>query len=443
VGYQTLNGHRKFFFTFILLLSSCTVGTSTQLSETIVPAQITIELTSRIDEQNPAHTLSLFDKTDTPINPDMSATGSVELGSTAEPETPSLRLPEADSQLSPTGIPVTSQITESVPTSQLLPITSFTVDKLQQYAEIKYSPWEIVTALDISPDGVLLAVSAGDFIHLYIVETLELIVSFPIGAISHSIAFSPDGNWLVSGSRDGYARMWDVAAAFESRDDESVPVLKFEAHRKGVNSVVYDPSGDMFATGGNDAIARVWDTTTGEMKAIMIGGTFAVPEIAKTPGGNTLAVVNGDTVRLREIGSERIVGTFLADNSLYCISYNPSGTLLAAGDINNLIRIWDPEAAFRTGVDGYPQPVMEFSHSGIPDSYQALVWDLTFSPDNSLLVSAGGDKIVNIWEVVSGELSTSLKNHSKAVTSLVISADGHILVSGSLDGTVLLWGVVP
>jgi len=367
----------------------------------------------------------------------------MEPGSPEESEIPSALLPEADSPMSTIEILGTNPLAESIPTMQLLPVTSANVEKLRPLAQIIYSPWEIVTALDISPDGALLAVASGDFIHIYGIEKLELFDTFKIGAISHSIAFSPDGNWLVSGSRDGYARVWDVGAAVGSGNSDTVPVHEFEAHRKGVNSVVFDPSGDRFATGGNDAIARVWDTATGEMKAIMIGGTFAVPEIENTPGGNTLAVVNGDTVRLREIGSERIVGTFLAENSLYSISYNSSGTLLAAGDINNLIRIWDPEMAFRTGVDGYPEPVMEFNHNGIPDSYQALVWDLTFSPDDSLLISAGGDNSVNVWEIESGALKTVLENHSKAVTSLVMSEDGRLLVTGSLDATVQFWGVLP
>jgi WD40 repeat protein len=278
---------------------------------------------------------------------------------------------------------------------------------------------------------------------LYRVGTQELVASFHIGAISNSIDFSPDGNWLASGSRDGFTRTWDVESDLDPGGSGLRPFLEIEAHRKGVNSVAFDPSGDRLVSGGNDAVARVWDAGTGELLAIMIGGTFTVPDIAITPGGDTLAVVNGNVVRLREFGSERIVGTFLAETSLYCIAFNPSATLLAAGDINNTIRIWNPGEAFRSGVDGYPQPVMELKHNGTPESFHALIWRLTFSPDGGLLVSAGGDHMVHIWDLNTGDLKATLDQHTRGVTSLALSSDGRLLVTGSLDGTVQFWGVLP
>ncbi len=134
---------------------------------------------------------------------------------------------------------------------------------------------------------------------------------------------------------------------------QPLPYLEIEAHKKGVNSVVFDPSNRYLASGGNDAVARFWDLETGNKLGEMIGGTFAVPAIAFSPDGKTLAVVNGDAVRLREVGSERIIGTIQAEAPMFSIAYHPSGQWLATGSTDNRLDYWDPAQAFRTGLSKF------------------------------------------------------------------------------------------
>ncbi len=83
--------------------------------------------------------------------------------------------------------------------------------QLVQQHELRYTPWELVMAVAWSPDGANLAVSAGDHIHLYRTDSWERITSLYVGALTHSLAFSPQGGWLAAGSRDGKLRLWKVA----------------------------------------------------------------------------------------------------------------------------------------------------------------------------------------------------------------------------------------
>ncbi len=83
--------------------------------------------------------------------------------------------------------------------------------RLVQQHELRYTPWELVMAVAWSPDGTSLAVSAGDNIHLYRADSWERITTVYIGALTHSLAFSPQGGWLAAGSRDGNLRLWKVA----------------------------------------------------------------------------------------------------------------------------------------------------------------------------------------------------------------------------------------
>jgi WD40 repeat protein len=154
-------------------------------------------------------------------------------------------------------------------------------------------------------------------------------------------------------------------------------------------------------------------------------------------------VVNGGMVRLREVGAESILGSFLSETPLYSIAFSPDGDILAVGDINNQIRMWDPDEAFRTGVDQYPDPVIFSGHNGVDGNFSALIWDLDFNPEGELLASAGGDGSIRLWDVANGESLITLTGFERGVTCVGFSPDGRILASGSLDGTLRLWGIEP
>jgi WD40 repeat protein len=348
--------------------------------------------------------------------------------------------PETEIQKSPTLTPTAPG--EPRPSTSFEVISANNATQVTQISEIRFDSWDLVVSLAWSPNGKIIVLSSGGSVHLYEAGNLEPLASLNIGALTHSLAFSSDGNLLAAGSRDGFIRVWKLADLVGS--DFSVhPIITAEAHKKGVNALVFSPSDGLLATGGNDAVARLWDIDTGENIETMIGGTFTVPAIAFSPDGRVLAVVNGGMVRLREVGSESIVGSFLSETPLYSIAFTPDGDILAVGDINNQIRLWDPDEAFRTGVDQYPDPVMLSGHNGADGTFSALIWDLGFNPEGELLASAGGDGTIRLWDIANGESLITLTGFERGVTCVGFSPDGRILASGSLDGTLRFWGIEP
>jgi len=311
---------------------------------------------------------------------------------------------------------------------------------LELQHEIRFTPWELVTSLAWSPDGERLALAAGNAIFLYRTDTWEKIAQREISALTHGLSFSPDGFWLAAGSKDGNLRLWQTETL--SGEGARVTPLVFMAHRKGANDVRFVPDGNLLVSAGNDAIARLWDYQESKLVGMTIGGSFAVPSIDISPDGKTLAIVNGPLVRLREVSSERISGTFRADAPLFSVTFSPDGSLLAASGNDNLIRLWKTAETYRTANPRYPEPLLLTGHAGEPGTFRALVWQVVFSPDGQLLASSGGDGSIRLWEPASGRLLFTCAAHVRAVTDIAFSKNGELLASGGLDGSLKIWTVI-
>jgi WD40 repeat protein len=238
-----------------------------------------------------------------------------------------------------------------------------------------------------------------------------------------SVAFSPDGKTLATGSDDNSLRFWDAATG---REEAVLP-----GDRGAVSAVAFAHSGEFLVSGSAEGTVRIWDASTRQERPALRQRNGNVRRVAISPDDRTIALGNGTQgIELWDLPTRQLRQALPGHHAtIFALAFAPDGTTLAAGEANGQIRLWDPAAG--TERDSFP---------GDRLSVRALA----FAPDSQTLASAGsGD--VKLWKLATREHShepiTTLAGRGADLLSLVFSPDGLLLAAGSRDGSVLIWDV--
>ena len=233
-----------------------------------------------------------------------------------------------------------------------------------------------------------------------------------------SVAFSPDGSILASGSQDDTVKFWDVNTGREIRT--------LKGHAFDVTSVAFSPDGQTLASGSNDYTVKLWDVNTGREIRTLKGHSDNVTSVAFSSDGQTLASGSGgwdDTVRLWDVNTGRAIRTLRGQPN--DVAFSPDGRTLASASLD-IIKLWDVATGreIRT-LTGHTRGV----------------YSVSFSPDGNTLASGGSDNTLKLWDVNTGREIRTLTGHTDYVTSVAFSPNGKTLASGSWDSTVVLWAL--
>ncbi|QLE56224.1 trypsin-like peptidase domain-containing protein [Nostoc sp. TCL26-01] len=281
-----------------------------------------------------------------------------------------------------------------------------------------HSNW--VKSVAISPDGRTLASGSYDnTIKIWNIATGEEIRT--LNGHSYdvwSVAISPDGRTLASGSNDRTIKIWNIATG------EEIRTLK--GHSDWVWSVAISLDGRTLASGSRDETIKIWNIATGQEIRTLKGVFSWVRSVAISPDGRTLASGSDDrTIKIWNIATGQEIRTLNSHSgSVYSVAISPDGRTLASGSSDKTIKIWN----IATG-----QEIRTLNgHSNWVNS-------VAFSPDGRTLASGSNDKTIKIWNVVTGQEIRTLNGHSDSVRSVAFSPDGRTLASGSSDATIKIW----
>jgi WD40 repeat protein len=166
-----------------------------------------------------------------------------------------------------------------------------------------------------------------------------------------SIAFSPDGALLASGSYDGTIRLWRLAHSGRSGSHVQAHLIgaPLSGHTGGVTSVRFSPDGTILASGSQDGTIRLWDVAHQQpLGSPLTGHTASVYGVAFSPNGALLASGSDDaTIRLWDVARRQPLGLPLTGHSgsVYSVAFSPDGKLLASGSYDHTVRLWDVDIA--------------------------------------------------------------------------------------------------
>jgi WD40 repeat protein len=247
--------------------------------------------------------------------------------------------------------------------------------------------------------------------------------SAPDGSV-WSVAFSADGQSLLTGCRGQAACLWDAATG---------KLVRRYSH-PGLLSLAFTPDLKTIVTGGRDRTARLWDAGAGEVLRTFQPGESEVDTVAISPDGKTVLVGCERGIRVWDADSGRLIGRLEGHGRIPghrgCIvtatAFSPDGRTLATGGQDRTARLWD-------ATTGQPK--------GRPLQHQGLVRAVAFSPDGQTLATGGQDQTTRLWDVSTGALRVPPLFHQDVVSCLAFSADGRNLLTGSHDRTARLWDV--
>ncbi len=280
---------------------------------------------------------------------------------------------------------------------------------------------EEVTSVAFSPYGRLLASGSVDrTIKIWDVSSRQLKRTLTGHENSvESVAFSPDGHLLASGSADKTIKLWDVATGNLKQS--------LSGNGNSILAVAFGPKGRRLASGSWDGTIGIWNVESGELTRTLEGHAAPVNSVVFSPDGRLLASGSDDkTIELWDLASGEIVRTLTGhEGKVTCVDFSPDGRLLASGSGDTTVRIWD---------------VATGSVVRTLTGHKLWVRSVAFSPGGRMLASGSHDNTINIWDAKSWKKLQTLKGHQDDVESVVFNHDGEWLASGSADRTIILWG---
>jgi len=250
------------------------------------------------------------------------------------------------------------------------------------------------------------------------------------------VAVSPDKS-QVAATRGNQIHVYDATsgnhvrtlldAKLEGHDKKAVK----GAHVSLVESLAFSPDGKYLASGSYQEV-KLWDAKTGELRQTIKGFAERVVALAFSSDSKLLATGGGaptqeGELKVFDVASGKPVVDIKANvhsDTVFGVAFNADGTKLASCGADKFVKVFEmPSGKFLKAFEGHTHHVMAVGWKG----------------DGNFLASAGADNVVKVWDYVKGEQVRTINAHGKQVTALQFVGKGNQFVTCSGDQSVRMW----
>lgn len=289
-----------------------------------------------------------------------------------------------------------------------------------------------IRAVAYAPAGGMLAWARGINARTSMIELWDFAHGSRTGSIPthngtiRSLAFSPNGRLLLSGSADGAVQLWDAP----SGRPHGAPL--YNQGNVAINSVAFSPTGSWVAFNTVPSTVRLVNLTGGGASYNLDAPRGDVYAVAFSHDGSLVAASgDGKAIDVWAVQTRALRQTLVGhSDAVFALAFSSRGQLLASGSADDTIRLWNVSNGRRIGQ----------SLTG----HHGYVRTLAFAPGGRLLASGGADGTIRLWDLTVGaQIGQSQFEDTFGpvgyVNSVAFSPDGNTLVTGGRDGTLRRW----